>query len=374
MMFHSGFYVKSKYVDLNDLDNPIKEYTEALNEWKLHPEIFYRPNYYIDRHEITLEDSVLGGFTDDDPIMLNKICERESVEIQENIGIGVDFLADAPYSFTIQLSPDKYQYKRSVFTFFELVGIIGGLFEVFEISFALLFGLAYSHFAKQSLATQIRKNRAELSATKTELKKLRKSYNELAIKPNFAISQEEKKAPPDINRSFKKILIESLKKLEADKQQSDRLAAQSVDELSGLKKDIKPNCDIDLEKLKSEVSQLDKKPKPSQLESSSFLVDDFYSNTDCINLIYKIKILESKVDFLFQAQPNFENFGQEGSPNSSQVLRTEEREENKKENFHNRDNSFVNVIDDLQIKKPSVTEFNRDVDKLKVKLLNKFLS
>lgn len=167
-------YGSSKYVDLSDIDNPIKEYVSILNTWKFHPEIAFNSNIYIERQEVILEDSLFMKFREPEPIKFNKLPDLVGVRNDQAIRIN-DYNQPFynPYNLAIQLSPDKHQYRRSLFNFLEMTGILGGIFEVFELSVTLVLGVFYTTMAKRSLVNEIRKNVAQLENTKAELEKLK---------------------------------------------------------------------------------------------------------------------------------------------------------------------------------------------------------
>ena len=73
MVFDLKMYIKSKYADLNDINTPIKEYTEMIHSAKLHPEIKVRETVLIEKHELTLEDSAFYTFSQPEPKVFNKV-------------------------------------------------------------------------------------------------------------------------------------------------------------------------------------------------------------------------------------------------------------------------------------------------------------
>lgn len=65
--------IKSKFIDLSNINDPIKTYTDRLDMVSLHPEVFHRTDLFIDRNEITLDDSVLSPFVQPTTRKLNKV-------------------------------------------------------------------------------------------------------------------------------------------------------------------------------------------------------------------------------------------------------------------------------------------------------------
>lgn len=65
--------IQNKYVDLGDIDEPIKSYKDLVDQWKLHPEIEYQSTHYIERQEVHLEDSIFPLFSEPEIIKFNRI-------------------------------------------------------------------------------------------------------------------------------------------------------------------------------------------------------------------------------------------------------------------------------------------------------------
>ncbi|CAI2385176.1 unnamed protein product [Moneuplotes crassus] len=190
--------VKSKYVDLSDSDNPIKEYIETLFEIPLHPKMFNYGGIFIERQEVTLDDSIFSPFFESTQIKFNKVANREKHQVFTR---SLDTLGGYPvlgYRMLIKLSDETVRYSRQAFTFLELTGTLGGIFEVGKVSLSFLFGLVYSYFSKKSLVNEIKKNTSMLVETQKELQALKKMVqnpnpSQHEKENNVVISDEQKK-------------------------------------------------------------------------------------------------------------------------------------------------------------------------------------
>lgn len=211
--------VKSKYVDLYDISNPIKEYIERIDTVKFHNQVLKETQIFIEQIEFTSDNSFPISFADPKPVKFNKVCDRESHDYSQMIDIDPEFpgLHTQPYHINIALSQKSYQYNRRIFSLLELTGILGGIFEVYEVSLSLLFGLLYSYFSKRSLLKQIMSNNEELQKTKEELEKLKKIIStpseEVKVVAEPSLCREEEKfvmakasSKVDLNSSASKLL------------------------------------------------------------------------------------------------------------------------------------------------------------------------
>ena len=76
----------------------------------------------------------------------------------------------------IKLSKDTYQYKRKVLNFLEVTGIIGGLFELFEVVFGIIIGMISSYSLRGQLIEEIKVNKKRNQDLETELNGLRREW------------------------------------------------------------------------------------------------------------------------------------------------------------------------------------------------------
>ena len=167
----------SKYVNLNEIDKTIINYSDNLGSWTINP---IKPQMIIptiQSHEVILEDSLFFYFKEPEAIKFNKIWERESVYTYQfdnqveggNVGIPT-------YPFVINISLDNkiYQYKRRVLTIFEVTGFLGGIFEIFEVLFGFIIGTISSYSFKNQIVEELKESRADYLRIVDKIDKLQK--------------------------------------------------------------------------------------------------------------------------------------------------------------------------------------------------------
>ena len=178
-------YVESKYPDLNDLDEPIKPYFQTLGSWSLNPfkSLIIKPT--IERHELDLEDSIFTYFSNDDPLVFNKVWEEESVTFESHEFLNRGSIYEIPATIDISLGANVYQYKRKVLTIFEVTGFLGGVFEIFEIIFGFILGTISSYTFKRQILVELKESRDQYFELKTQLAELQQDKASLHNSPNL---------------------------------------------------------------------------------------------------------------------------------------------------------------------------------------------
>lgn len=192
-------YVKTKYVDLNDIENPFK--TVILQPKKMFSKKFRRSYYSakIQINEVFLEDSYWFYLYPPEPkriLTMNEIS-LESILDAEN----TDFPGTYGSQILIDLNPKVEQYKRNVLTFLEVTGILGGIFELFEIIIGFLVGILTSYHFKRDLRAEIRVQEEKYQQLKNQIDDIQKNSREPlqeSVKENFnyqnrGIPEEEEK-------------------------------------------------------------------------------------------------------------------------------------------------------------------------------------
>ena len=113
----------------------------------------------IERHELDLEDSIFTYFSDKEPLVFNKVCERESVTDVTHEFTSKNAAHRYPAVFDIGIANQVYQYKRKVLTIFEITGFLGGVFEIFEIMFGFILGTISSYTFKRQILSELKESR-----------------------------------------------------------------------------------------------------------------------------------------------------------------------------------------------------------------------
>ena len=188
--------VKSKYVNLNDIENPINTYAEEIDTYSLHYQSLLQATLTIEPQEVVLEDSFYFSFISPSPKKFNKLWDREKVLKSYDNVFGSNLVYKSPFRLIIELSSNTYQYKRKVLNFLEVTGILGGLFELFEVVFGIIIGIVSSYSLRGQLIEEIKVNKKKNRELEKELNSLRdkrlntKNHNRNEIQENR--KEEEK--------------------------------------------------------------------------------------------------------------------------------------------------------------------------------------
>ena len=136
---------EQKYVDLNDLDQPLKTlYTDEFFH-SFESELYDRQYYYsLEKNEVNLDDNWWNSIFDPPTITFNslKFFRHQTTKLEQyDKEIKIIFLKGARTN----------QYGRKVLSVFEVTGLIGGIFELLDIVIGTLIGFAYSFAFKIEL-------------------------------------------------------------------------------------------------------------------------------------------------------------------------------------------------------------------------------
>lgn len=102
---------------------------------------------YLSKTEYTLYDN---------PLWSNEISKRGIYYDVERVSNSYGDYRDRWFgSLSIRMSNKVIQVERHVYTFFDLIGTIGGFFELFDISLAIVLGYFGSKMYKHSLLNSV---------------------------------------------------------------------------------------------------------------------------------------------------------------------------------------------------------------------------
>ena len=109
--------VKGKHIDLEDIDNPIKPYSEVYFESRL---IKYELKTFttkISRQEVVLEDNIWVSLASPSPIVFNRFAEPAMIfPSGKTYYVSESQVLRAPVlmRFTINMDPNIYQHRRKI--------------------------------------------------------------------------------------------------------------------------------------------------------------------------------------------------------------------------------------------------------------------
>jgi hypothetical protein len=188
-------YGQKTRVDLNDIDGPIKDQITLLAAYTSPGTIFQIViGLLFDLVELTKEDGLLGFDPFIEPEHMMSISQEKTVTSHLDEALGnTTFI-----NIKLQLGPDILQYKRKVFNVFELTGILGGIFEVFDVAFGFILGSLSSFMFKKDLREDVIKAEKQYNSLKITIEELKKEVRSNQQPQN--LPQEEEKLPNQSNR------------------------------------------------------------------------------------------------------------------------------------------------------------------------------
>jgi hypothetical protein len=129
--------VVNSYVDFEDYSSPVKRYLDDKYSWKGNPSTTKKIRMFAKENSIELRDNRIGIAGSE---------YKDFISLEDSTFDIVDFSSLEYFDITINLSTEKSNYQRSVFTLFDLSGLIGGLFEVLT----MIFGIFVAFISKHS--------------------------------------------------------------------------------------------------------------------------------------------------------------------------------------------------------------------------------
>ncbi|CAI2359692.1 unnamed protein product [Moneuplotes crassus] len=279
-----NFYMKNKYVDLNDIDNPIKYRTTNYNFYNT-SEGGFTMYFKLVKNEVILEDSYWPTWriwTEPNPIVFYTLELHHGSAFHEK-----------QFKIVIETGDEVRQYRRKFLSFLEVTGTIGGIFELIEIIFGFAIGIYSSYMFKRDLTKYLDQASHEVEQIEGVLHEGNNEQSNTKKEPNQADQDEESKDFQDQVLRFD----EESKLYES----SNKIILQQVSPQS---KNSCKNNDGMRQKESSTSKHKSIHEKLMPFESEKFLdYDSFKSNLDCVQIIKDIKVLQQKVAFLIETSP-----------------------------------------------------------------------
>ena len=120
---------QNSYVDFGDYENVIKTYIDERFLIRVSPGIQKESVLYMRNNHVTLYDSI---------IQIGQGEERQFYSIENSES---DFSSSESFtyvSFLLRMEAREDTYERTVFSFFDLTGLVGGVFEILEVVGSIL--------------------------------------------------------------------------------------------------------------------------------------------------------------------------------------------------------------------------------------------
>ena len=169
----------SSYFDFNDIKNPVHQYLQDFNIYAFIPNLTQTTMYRIKRNEGTLNDDIWVG-------VQGKADEVDFYSVRkDNYLIGPIDQDQVFLQINFSLDVQVDQYQRTVFSFLDLFGFIGGLFQIFK-----MFGFIFVfYFANKSFYCSVL---SKLWKTEEQMKQFKYSSKIDIIGKEFKDAEENK--------------------------------------------------------------------------------------------------------------------------------------------------------------------------------------
>ena len=122
----------NSYVDFDDYDNVVKTYNDERFFYKLRKGYTKEPDIFIRKNYVTLNDEFI------------QVGQTEHKEFYSAENTKTDFDFDPNgylyLKMAIRMEAREDTYERTVFSVFDYTGLIGGVFEIFEVFGGLIVG------------------------------------------------------------------------------------------------------------------------------------------------------------------------------------------------------------------------------------------
>jgi len=118
-------------MDFDDYETPVKSYLDDRYLFRGIPTIKKYVRMYLTENEVESTDSLIS---------LGQSHQEEFISVDRADTDLHVFTGTIYFEILLVLSPEKVIYTRDVFSFFDLFGQLGGVFELLNICFGLIIG------------------------------------------------------------------------------------------------------------------------------------------------------------------------------------------------------------------------------------------
>ena len=116
----------SSYFDFDDFDDPIHYYLQDMNMYNFIPNLGIQVQYQVRLNQAVINDDILLGSQGISSGVSFYNIERKRISYST-----IDF-NNAYLQVYINLDPQVDQYQRTVYSFLDMLGFIGGIFELLK--------------------------------------------------------------------------------------------------------------------------------------------------------------------------------------------------------------------------------------------------
>ena len=117
----------SSYFDFDDYENPIHYYLQDMNVFILVSSLGLKSQYLVRQNQATMNDNIFLGSQGPSSELIFYSIDRKSSSYSN-----IDF-DNAYLQIFLNLDPQVDLYQRTVYSFLDMLGFIGGIYELFRI-------------------------------------------------------------------------------------------------------------------------------------------------------------------------------------------------------------------------------------------------
>ncbi|CAI2383865.1 unnamed protein product [Moneuplotes crassus] len=160
------FSFQNTFFDLTNFTDPAQNYLDGQFYWDIMPGFRKKNDIYIRKNEATLHDQLVQLFNTEERNFYQIQDSRDQIELEGDDG---QFA-----SIYIRFDPYRDQYDRRVFSFGDLMGQVGGIYEVLLLTGMLVVGIFSERLLISSILNKI------YQIDKTREKQIVKNKNTMA--------------------------------------------------------------------------------------------------------------------------------------------------------------------------------------------------
>ena len=117
--------LQNSYVDFEDYENVIKTYVDDRFSYRVSPGFLKEAQIYVRNNHVSLSDNI---------VQIGEGEQRQFYSVESSSDDFVPLNSLIYFSAYIRMESREDTYERVVFSFFDLTGLVGGVFEILEVT------------------------------------------------------------------------------------------------------------------------------------------------------------------------------------------------------------------------------------------------
>ena len=184
--------VKNQYFDFRNIDNPVQSYVEELYEYSIENDGIFFVDLFVKQNQYETQDDYLNIAGPKTGIFYDTKSHRDS-------DLDTEGVPQVFAYFNFWISNQEDFYERTVYSFFDFVGQIGGIVELFLIFAAIIISPISGTLLDHEIVNSINDSK------NSDMSKHSNLGNTLDLSENkvhpLSIMEEDKEASKDENEA-----------------------------------------------------------------------------------------------------------------------------------------------------------------------------